>query len=618
MKKIYLTLVILAICFNTKATHIVGGEFQLKHIRQFDYTLMLNLYFDDVNGSPGAKDNLITASIFSKSTHTFIQSVTLPIHSEANVVYTKPECSTSQLITRKIIYAKDIELSSTIYNNPGGYYVVWERCCRNNSISNIINPMGTGNVFYLEFPAVVDAGIRLVNSSPEFFTISGDYACINKAFTFAFGASDPDGDELRYSLITPFAGNSDRISTTINPPLPAPYIPVNWISGYAANSAIAPGMAINAQSGVITVTPDKLGLFVFSALCQEVRNGVVIGQVRRDFQILVIDCPVNRSPQLFVKEKDKNTFYSNGDTIYVDLDNQRCFDGIVIDPDFGQKITMTISTVNFQLSDSLLVNPTLVNNSPNDSLRFDLCWPECQSSGLAEVPFIFEVIVSDDGCPQSQIDTMRITLIARKLPNNAPTLTTNLQGDSIQANASHLIDFSLTGTDIDNDSLCLTAVGRGFDLTAYGIDFKQIVAKGNLSGNFSWTPDCALLSDSLSEYLIDFIITEKRSCKNPQDTLTVKLTVVEKPIAFAEFLPANIFTPNNDGKNDVFKMPRLPEENCQYKFRQIDIYNRWGRRVFRSKKRDFEWDGGTASAGIYYYHIDFKSKEFKGTVTLRK
>lgn len=619
MKKIYLTLAIFLGCFVAQATHIVGGEFQLKHLDSYNYLLILNLYFDDVNGNPQAEDQTITASVYSKSTNTFIGRVGLTKSEDQNVPYTNPDCSIGQLVTRKIIYGASIELSPNTFNDPAGYYVVWERCCRNNIITNIVDPGGTGNVFYMEFPAVVKNGAQFVNSSPDFSTLKGDYACVNEPFTFEFGASDADGDQLRYSFIKPLAGNTNRNTPSLTDlSYPAPYRDINWRNGVSATNAIAPGMSINASTGQITVTPNQLGLFVFSVLCEEIRNGVVIGKVRRDFQILVIDCPTNQSPSVFVKEKDKVNFYSSNDTIFVDLEKERCFDIFVLDPDFGQKLSMSVNAINFQLNEGVFTNVTQTNSSPGDSLKFELCWPECLATDAAEIPFIFEVIASDDGCVLPKRDTIRITLIARLPANDPPSLTTNLTDNSTTVTVEDIIDFSLSGVDTDNDSLCIEAVGRDFDLAAFGITFNPILGKGSISGSFSWTTSCAAVPDSVNSYLVDFIITEKLKCSNNKDTITVKLTIKDKVVILDEFIPANVFTPNNDGKNDFFKMPNLPNENCKYLFRQIDIYNRWGRRVFRSKDRNFEWDGGDGTPGIYYYHVDFKSITYKGTVTLLK
>ena len=55
MKKYLLSLLV---CFGflktIEASHIVGGEFELRHIEGYQYRLNLLQYFDDVNGNPEA------------------------------------------------------------------------------------------------------------------------------------------------------------------------------------------------------------------------------------------------------------------------------------------------------------------------------------------------------------------------------------------------------------------------------------------------------------------------------------------------------------------------------------------------------------------------------------
>lgn len=79
----------------------------------------------------------------------------------------------------------------------------------------------------------------------------------------------------------------------------------------------------------------------------------------------------------------------------------------------------------------------------------------------------------------------------------------------------------------------------------------------------------------------------------------------------------NVFTPNGDGVNDVFRIPgaeSLREFNCE-------IYNRWGRKVYEWSNPDDGWDGDGYSDGVYFYIVTGKragNEDFleQGTVTL--
>ena len=79
----------------------------------------------------------------------------------------------------------------------------------------------------------------------------------------------------------------------------------------------------------------------------------------------------------------------------------------------------------------------------------------------------------------------------------------------------------------------------------------------------------------------------------------------------------NIFTPNNDGINDLF----LPISSKGVTFMHLKIYNRWGDKVFETNGLSVEWDGEDVSDGVYFWVIDYKDINgeeniVKGSVTI--
>lgn len=61
------------------------------------------------------------------------------------------------------------------------------------------------------------------------------------------------------------------------------------------------------------------------------------------------------------------------------------------------------------------------------------------------------------------------------------------------------------------------------------------------------------------------------------------------------FIP-NVITPNGDGLNDAFKIRNLKLSDYH-----LQIFNRWGTRIFESKNYQNDWDGRNNSNGVYYY-----------------
>jgi hypothetical protein len=172
-KRLLVTFALIFCGWNTLwSTHIVGGEFELVHLQQYQYRLNLILYFDQVFGNPGAEDQVVTPFIFRKSDNAFMGAVTLNQNNSSFVPYTQPNCAIGDLVTRRIIYTVVINLPPELFGDPEGYYVAWERCCRNNFVSNI-NYFGqvntVGQTFYLEFPPVVRDGEQFIDSTPILF-----------------------------------------------------------------------------------------------------------------------------------------------------------------------------------------------------------------------------------------------------------------------------------------------------------------------------------------------------------------------------------------------------------------------------------------------------------------
>ncbi len=103
------------------------------------------------------------------------------------------------------------------------------------------------------------------------------------------------------------------------------------------------------------------------------------------------------------------------------------------------------------------------------------------------------------------------------------------------------------------------------------------------------------------------------------DTSTFPITAGDFEDYF-NLIPPTILTPNGDGMNDLFKVD-LPSEvsNCT----SIQVFNRWGMKVYDSNGQNSGWDGRTTSgalvpAGTYFYIIDINGISKKGSLTLMK
>lgn len=80
----------------------------------------------------------------------------------------------------------------------------------------------------------------------------------------------------------------------------------------------------------------------------------------------------------------------------------------------------------------------------------------------------------------------------------------------------------------------------------------------------------------------------------------------------------NAVTPNGDGDNEVFYVRNI----WLYPDNDVEIYNRWGNRVYRKEGYNNEWNGGNLPDGTYYYIVnvrrDGEGRLFKGNLLLQR
>jgi gliding motility-associated-like protein len=118
---------------------------------------------------------------------------------------------------------------------------------------------------------------------------------------------------------------------------------------------------------------------------------------------------------------------------------------------------------------------------------------------------------------------------------------------------------------------------------------------------------------------VDFIVEDNSCTANRFDTITVEFDMSDFEVVVTEFLPPNVFTPNGDQANECFEIPedKLPPDNCKDWFERIEIYNRWGKMVYQSQARNFQWCvEGDFTTGTYYYLVYYRNSKYKGTVSL--
>ena len=204
------------------------------------------------------------------------------------------EQSLSNLVIESGVYNFSVILDVGNFN----YMIAYQKCCRNWTINNILNPGESGAVYDI---LITPSAQELGNNSPVFKEFPPTFVCQGFDFDFDHSAIDEEGDELRYSFCTPFLSGVNEMfpppicCDCINPDpsicLP-PFDRITYVAPFNEQNPVggSPQITIDSITGMISGVPNLLGSYVVGVCVEEFRNGALIGSYRRDFEFNVEVC----------------------------------------------------------------------------------------------------------------------------------------------------------------------------------------------------------------------------------------------------------------------------------------------------------------------------------------
>lgn len=303
-----------ALCIEVKATHVIGGTMTYECIGNNTYRVSYTMLRDCVNGvaefdAPAVigifdnNGNLLTKIGTNGMVYLYYTKRSVPL--DRSLI--KDACllpPNASLCIEEALYTADIVLPV----RAGGYNLIYQRCCRNKIIQNIVDPLNTGaswNVYLSE------TTLKTCNSTPVFKKWSPTLLCAGKDYIFDHSALDKDSDSLVYSLWTP-----QRFEKDISNPIPVPpnnsSSDITWIPNvYTLNNQLGGTdnpFRIDPSTGIISAVPRTLGQFLLGIKVQEYRNGQLLSTVYRDWEVSVLTCSD------FVSENADNYSICIGDT----------------------------------------------------------------------------------------------------------------------------------------------------------------------------------------------------------------------------------------------------------------------------------------------------------------
>ncbi|MEA3496018.1 MAG: PKD domain-containing protein, partial [Bacteroidota bacterium] len=375
MKKLSIRLLLsLAIIFlfNTevKSAWLFGADLSYTNIGQDSFIIKLVIY-RDCNGAP--TPNTVHIPIKCKTTNQTITtvSITEPVAIDITPVCSS-ECTRCQqggcsfpFGIEKFEYQKFVVLNTTCCE----LLLSYKDASRSSAITT-----GAGNkYFYIE--ATLNRCITPQNSSPAFRTDPHNMLCIGQSILMNVGAYDTNNDSLAYEFAYPLQGYGSNISYTGQYDYDKPI----FFWGFPNKNLPLPrGIHLDPLTADLSFRPMKIEQTVMVIKVSEFRNGIKIGEVLRDIQLIVINCPNNHLPKL---NSASTLNVTEGDTVNYTFTTS--------DIDVNDTVQLwwdsSITNANWQIDTSNIKRPKGI-------LKF---YPDSTNLGLN----IFTVSARDNACP---------------------------------------------------------------------------------------------------------------------------------------------------------------------------------------------------------------------------
>ena len=276
MKSIFILVLSLTLSLSGFSTHLMGGQIVANYISSdsngSQYALELTAYRDTAGIQMGLAAEF---QIFEQDT-----SGNWNYLFNSTVIY--DSTSGSLLGSVQTVYGVEIYTFNDTITLPGnGYYAIrWSECCRNGAIINMSNPLNES----MKLLTYITVDSTNPNSSPSYLTPPVAYLPVHTAWQYNPLPFDPDGDSLVWNLQVPLDDNGtvsgyEFLSDSI-------YSDTNGV------------FALDSVTGSLSWSASLVGHFVASFVIDEYRNGVKIGEMRRDMQFIVVPDTSNNMPNI--------------------------------------------------------------------------------------------------------------------------------------------------------------------------------------------------------------------------------------------------------------------------------------------------------------------------------
>ena len=620
------------------AVHLLGGEMSYKYLdatgplgKPWRYEITIRVYFNPITDP--AEQQGLTIRVFDNNVRYDKPLQTAVVQRSSTTVTTIPTlpgCGLPAPPTAIALYVTTINL-------PAFESGFWASCSANDRIAGITNleqSVKVGMQLAMEI-----APATIPNAAPVFSNVPVSLICLGTPSFVANNAYDADGDELAYEFSEPLDANGQ-------PVVYAPYYNAAYPFGYQGN------FNLDATTGRCTYLGLTQGIFQLAIDVLEYRtvNGQrrQLSRVHRDMQVVVRACAGGpNQPPAFAAP----TPVPAQRTYQLTEGQSLSFEVAATDPD-GDPLALTASSAlldgpggieaTFGGQPGMVIEANPVGQATIKGRgRVAGVFQLTGCGANRRVPYEVQITASDDVCNSQTVVATFLVMVIR------PEFAGTVQGSSLacaQGTATYAVanstysayNWTVTGGQVLGPATgpsvevlwagtsagvvqvtgvtasgCPTQplaypVSIGAGLAVSGPTTYCLTAATNLRyrvqglpGTYQWTVANGTIvqGQGTNEVLLNVWpgTTARLQVGNTDLTACAATLLVAPDDSCLNFY--NVFTPNGDAKNDLFIIENIE----RYPHTALTIFNRWGRPVYHSDDYLNTYDGGSTSAGTYYY-----------------
>ena len=368
---------------KVQATHMMGSDLTWTCIGKDSFLVKLVIYRD----CNGVQLSAAPATFKCSSTGATITSVTMSPGAGTDITpVCNSSCTRCQSLSCSFPYGiqRFIMTQLVVLSSAGSccnIEIYWQQSARNSNITT-----GAANMnFYIE--AKMNRCQNPCDNSPSFTNAPIAILCVNQDFTFNHGVQDID--------VNSQGGLADSLTYEWTPPLRAANSPCTYVGQYSYDKAIyfwgfpnanlpfPRGIHLDQQTGDIQFRPMKAEVTVMAIKVNEYRNGVKIAEIRRDMQIIVINCVANNPPNVTTPGNIRSKSVCAGDPV--------TFNFTTSDPNTNDTVTISWNQAI----------PGALWTSTNGAAKYPtatLTWTPTDAH-VSSLPYTFTVTAKDNACP---------------------------------------------------------------------------------------------------------------------------------------------------------------------------------------------------------------------------